>query len=976
VGTPVISIVDDEWFRVATLDRLPFVGCRVLALAFVQQLLDRGQPLPLGVQVELLAHGQRLPIIFITAFLTPCRRGPYQRCADKRPMAGIRAADKAGAMGTSGSNARRDRLLVLWVCMVALAAVPAAAADVGADPQTPAERSAAAPSEPSEQVVITGTRLSTAPAAQDVRIYDRPRIEQSGRSTVTDFLVTLPEVSLNSSESTNGATTARLRGALAGSALILIDGRRTQAVTGGAALVSFFDLNTIPLSLVERVEVQPNGSSAIYGGDALAGVVNIVLRSDFTGFEAEAGYKWADDTDEKIFSVAAGWQANALSISVVGTYSDRSPLYGRDREITASPDYRPFGGPNLGTQFFGVPATVSSVSGNLPGLNASLAAVPVGSTGTGLMPSDFAATAGMQHAGSTTYYQALITKSPRYGVFASANYRFSEAFELFAEVLASQYTLDGQTSPPFLQFALVPPTNAFSPWRSSGSDPGTPVRVSGVVQGAEELATFTFDESFLRPVIGARGNFRAWDWELSALHSRDEGAVRIFGQPDVALQNAALASSDPATALNPFVDGPMGSPALLGSIYSSTIVTDYQSEATIIDAFARRPLFDLPGGPVNAVVGAEYEASALTRDFDARRNAWSLFGELRAPIIAGGDESTGKREVLALNTAARYDNFSDFGSQTTWQAGFEFRPVDGVLLRGMQATAFKPPTLYNIGAPRTPSPIPVNDPQRGGETLIITQIIGGNPSLSPITGRTTTVGGVWSPPRVPSLNLSMTYWQMRIDNAINLPSPQYIVDNETLYPGRVVRAPAAPGEAGQILSVDRTFINFGTTHEKGIDASIDWRFSTGFGDFTPSIAATYIMEFEGASVPGGPVVNRLSRAQLDGIFAPRWKGIASIAWDPNPTFRLWFAGRYIGSYLDYTPTRSIGDVWYIDATLEIDLVRALQMSRRSLDGIRLVVSATNLADELPPYSTYFRGYDVYNYDLVGRTIFLRLQLQA
>jgi iron complex outermembrane receptor protein len=502
------------------------------------------------------------------------------------------------------------------------------------------------------------------------------------------------------------------------------------------------------------------------------------------------------------------------------------------------------------------------------------------------------------------------------------------------------------------------------------------VRVSGVVQGAEELSTFTFDESFLRPVIGARGNLRAWNWELTALHSRDEGAVKIFGQPDATLLNAALASSDPATALNPFVDGPMGSPGLLSSIFSSAIVTDYNSESTIIDGFARGPLFDLPAGPLNAVVGAEYENSALTRGFDASRNAWSVFGELRAPIIAAGNDSNVKREVLVLNGAARYDNFSDFGSQTTWQAGIEFRPVDGLLLRGTQATAFKPPTLYNIGAPQTPSPIAVNDPLRGGETIIVTQIIGGNPNLSPITGRTSTAGALWSPPGIPGLNLSMTYWQMRIDNAINLPSPQYIVNNENLYPGRVVRAAAAPSEVGQLQTVDRTFINFGTTHEKGIDASIDWRFSTGLGDFTPALAATYITEFEGASVPGGPIVNRLSRAQFEGIFAPQWKSIASVSWDPNPTFKFWLAGRYIGSYLDYTPTRSIGDVWYFDATLEIDLVRALRMSKPPLSGIRLLVSATNLADELPPYSTYFRGYDVYNYDLVGRTIFMRLQLQT
>ncbi len=181
----------------------------------------------------------------------------------------------------------------------------------------------------------------------------------------------------------------------------------------------------------------PTGSSAIYGGDALAGVVNIVLRSNFTGAEASAGYKWAKNTDEKVYSAGAGWNSDRFSMSIVATYSDRSSLLGKDREITNSPDYRRFGGPDLGTQFFGVPANVSSVSGNLAGLNSSFAAVPIGSSGIGLRPSDFAVTGGSQNTGSFTRYQALIPDSHRSGVFASATYRVDSRVELFAELLAT-----------------------------------------------------------------------------------------------------------------------------------------------------------------------------------------------------------------------------------------------------------------------------------------------------------------------------------------------------------------------------------------------------------------------------------------------------------------------------------------------------------------------------------------------------------
>jgi len=823
-----------------------------------------------------------------------------------------------------------------------------------------------------KEVVVVGSRLPAAEAqtAQDVHIYRRERIDQSGQATVAEFLATVPEVSLAAPENATGATPVRLRGAIFGSALILINGRRVQAVTGGAAVFGFFDVNTIPLSLVERIEVLPSGSSAIYGGDALAGVVNIVLRSSFTGFEAGAGYKWAKNTDEKLAWAGGGWQAGNFSMSAMVTYSERSPLFGKDRDITANSDLRRFGGPNFATPAFGVPANVSSLSGNLPGLNASFAAVPVGSSGVGLTPSDFAATAGTQTTGSFNRYQSLIGESRRSGGFVSATYSFGSALELFAELLATKYDTDLVSTPPFLQLTRVPASNPFNPF-------GTTVAVSGVVRGAESLSKVDFGETFVRPVAGARGKLGNWDWEVSALNSRDHGSQVIFGQPNTALLNAALASSDPQTALNPFIDGPMASPGVLAAIYSNALITNYDARATIVDAFTRGPLLQLPAGALDALVGAEYEKDRFERGFEANRIARALFTELRAPLFATTNERAEKREVLVVQGAARYDDYSDFGSKTTWQAGIEFRPVEDLLLRGTHATAFKPPTLYNLAAPQSSSTITVTDPRRNNETVVVQSIIGGNPGLQPTTGASSTLGFVWSPRQLPGLDVSLTRWWMRIDDAINFPiSTQFVVDNENAFSGRVVRAPAAPGEVGPIIAADRTYINFGTMHEAGIDASIDWRFRTSLGQFVPGMAATYISKFEGSSTAGSPSVDRLSRASNDGVFAPRWKGIASIAWKPAEAYDVWFAGRYLGRYTDYTPPHTIGNVWYLDASFEVNIERALGMMKGSLGGARLLVSGANLTDKLPDWSNFPRGYDVFNYDLVGRTWFVRLRFQS
>jgi iron complex outermembrane receptor protein len=819
---------------------------------------------------------------------------------------------------------------------------------------------------PADAVIVTGSRLPAArETSQDVHVYGRDRIEKSGQPTIAEYLQTLPEVSLVSPENATGATTVRLRGSIFGSPLLLINGRRTEPVSGSAALFGFFDLSTIPLSLVERIEILPTGSSAIYGGDALAGVVNIVLRSDFTGAEGGVGYKWAKGTEETLGWAGGGWKSEDSTFSIMASASHRTPLMGSERDITNDPDLRRFGGPNLGTPAFGVPATISSTSGNLPGLSSSTATVPRGSSGVGLTPADFAATAGLQNTGSFNRYQAMILESDRGGVFLSGSNRITGDVEVFAELLVSKYRSTGANTPPFLQLTPVPASNAFNPF-------GATVRASGVVQGGESLVQFSLDEQFVRPLLGVRGEAGDWHWEVTVLDARDQGSQVLTGQTNSAALNAALASSDPNTALNPFRDGPMGSPGLLASIYSNTSVTTFNSESRIFDAFARGPVVQLPAGPLSAVIGTEYEDSSFNRGFDASRTVRAVFSELRAPLYAADNGRGGRFDVLALQGAARYDQYSDFGSKTTGQGGVEVRPSERLLLRGTYGTAFKPPTLYQLRSPTTTQATIVNDPKNGGAPVFATDVLGGNPNLRPTTSTSKTLGFVWSPERLRGLNISMTRWWLRIDDAINFPlSDQFLVDNESTIPGRVTR-----DSTGQIVSVDRTYLNFGTLHERGYDVAFDWRIPTGLGTFTPALAGTYISKFDGSTTAGSPSIDRLSHATADRVFSPRWKSTASINWTPGPAGNVWFAGRYFSSYTDYTPPHTLGNVWYFDAGAEVAVERALDLTSGSLGGMTLSVAGTNLTNKLPDWSNLFRGYDAYNYDLVGRTIFVRLKFQV
>jgi len=201
-----------------------------------------------------------------------------------------------------------------------------------------------------QEVLVTGSRipLTAKEGAQDVKIYNREQIEQSGQTTVGDFINTLPDVSVAMTEGgvfqTEGNTTGiQLHGLPVGTTLVLVNGRRVE-ISGLNS--SFFDLNTIPLATVERIEVVSEGSSAIYGSDAVAGVVNIVLKKDLNGFEANAKYGFANGTDESAANLAWGKRWDRGSASIVGSFQTRSELDGFERSITANNDYRSFGGPN------------------------------------------------------------------------------------------------------------------------------------------------------------------------------------------------------------------------------------------------------------------------------------------------------------------------------------------------------------------------------------------------------------------------------------------------------------------------------------------------------------------------------------------------------------------------------------------------------------------------------------------------------
>ncbi len=277
------------------------------------------------------------------------------------------------------------------------------------------------------EVVVTGSRipLPVNDLSPDAKIYTREQIDQSGGTTIADFLNTLSDVSLsiteNGFQTLSGTTTVQLHGLPIGTTLVLLDGRRIG--TSGAAQgygQTYFDLNTIPLAAIDRIEVVSQGSSAIYGSDAIAGVVNIILKRNFNGFEANSKFGFASGTHEEGADFAWGRVDEKASLTLIGSYLNRTELPGYDRALTNDNNYTSYGGPDVDLYMCPNQANIYSLDGgNLPGIGAPYAAVPKGYTAT---PSqqEFLTTAGTLNRCSFVRYASRIQATERGSLLAEA----------------------------------------------------------------------------------------------------------------------------------------------------------------------------------------------------------------------------------------------------------------------------------------------------------------------------------------------------------------------------------------------------------------------------------------------------------------------------------------------------------------------------------------------------------------------------
>jgi len=829
-----------------------------------------------------------------------------------------------------------------------------------------------------QEVVVTGSRLRTTDkeGPQEVETFDHGQIAYSGQDSVSDFLGTLPSVSLAASTTASGlASTVSLRGLPIGTTLVLLNGRRMESTglawwfTGG----DFFNLSNIPLAAVQKIEIVESGSSAVYGSDAIAGVVNIITDQRFNGFAADAKYGWAKDTNVVRADLVWGRQWDQGGFSVVGSYDIDGGLLNSNRLLTASNDYTRYGGPDLNFPDCS-PGNVFSVDGaplaGAPaGSRATFAAVSGKATSGKPGPSQF--TYGVLNQCSISNGGSIMPTLHRAGLLAQGHLELGNSLTLFSELM---YTHVNQEDPAAYQVLFGTP--AFQEYTVSASNPfnpfGATVGVAEQLQNA--LVSQNLSTDFFRPLLGVRGKLpRGWQWEISAWQSADwsQDVLTNFLPNTSAIQNA-LNASDPSMALNPFVTGPVAPRSLLKTLFADGDLKMLGLDRSA-EAFIRGPILSLPAGDVQTVVGGDYVRSELKlneindgvdppgsrRDFS--RRYYAVFGEARIPLIAHGGDAKA-RTVLAVTAAGRRDQYSDFGGDTTEQFGLELRPLDNLLVRGTYASAFKAPSLPNLYAPDTTAPSVLLS-NTGPIDVQLT--IGGNLRLRPLTGHSHTLGAVYSGQEIPGLTLSVTAWEVVENNDIQSLPAELIVDSANEFPGRVVS-----NSAGEIVSVNDTPVNFGSIDVAGVDYRADYQRAIGRGILGVHLNGTEVYHYRESLIPGASATEAVSVAQDNGDWAPRWKGSLGVDWKVGPV-SAHVTGRYTSIYQDYDDSmRRNGNFWILDTDWRWDF----GSSAGGLEGAYIEVGGTNLLNRAPQFSNYgfdLTGYDVAQMSIVGRSLYLK-----
>jgi len=793
-----------------------------------------------------------------------------------------------------------------------------------------------------QRVEVTGSRIRQVDleTAQPVQVMTQEQIQKTGLVTVGSIINNLsaagtPAFSKGSTLTSNreqGGQFINMRNLGANRLLVLVNGKRwTQTVAG------YTDLSTVPASMIERIEVLKDGASSIYGSDAIAGVVNIILKKTMEGGQASAyvGQNEKGDGKNKDYSLSYGAGNEKADIMVGLSYTEEGTVWAKDREITAysfGPNHK---NANYGAGPWGriTPVTATGAS-NTTAANGGFNQIlnhtggPLGDgTGTDSRnPANYHAYTGADADVFNSSSQMMYTSPTRLtNLFTKGSIALPYGTRLTTTAMYSQressrqvagYPLRSDVQSKYLVF--IDKNSYYNPYGNSvapgrGQDLYFSRRTTEVPRVTEnENRTLHIDAVL-------DGEFKVWDkqwsWNVGYNHSAISGTVTQTGNLNLlnlkkalgpsfmnasgAVQCGTAASPIPLAECTPWnvLGGPSASNQQVLNYVMSTGQATYGSTVNSATADITGELFNLPAGTVGMAAGLEnrdvrgydrpgqFEQSGFSTDLAGnptvgKYSVKEAYVEFNIPLLKGVPLA----ELLSLNVASRYSDYSNFGNTTNSKVSLMWKPSKDLLARATWAEGFRAPTvgdtfgggsqsydsyldacdsLYGeaaknpaVAARCAAAGVPAGFRQRnqagtpvsagGAQSPVPFNTGAGNDALQPETATTKTAGLVYSPSFVPGLTMSLDYFDIRVKNRITGVTATYeinecYINSVQSFCDKIQRDPST----GMISTLSRGNANLGELSTKGVDLTFAYRLPrTPYGQFGIRSESTYVDSFK------------------------------------------------------------------------------------------------------------------------------------
>lgn len=937
----------------------------------------------------------------------------------------------------SGFSARRDPsgavVIVQQPLLAQATPTPAPAVRPAPTPATPPP--ATEPPTELGTVQVTGSRIprTQIEGPAPITVVTSEQIQAAGFTSVPDVLRSLSQNSgtvqgqqnTTSAQSTPGAQAVDLRGLGPNHTLVLINGRRIADFPLPLnSRSNFTDIGNIPLGMIDRVEVLTGSASAVYGSDAMAGVINFILKKSVDGtiFDYRYGDTEHGGGESHRLTLTTGFERGDFSGIVGVELLDKRPLWGYERDNQNSTLDAP-------TERRRLPRLTAQILNweddtNLAPADGCAAMAGLNEGTTGLHLDRF----GEPYCGSerAIAYRTITNERKGGNVYGAFEYRLSDELSWFADVQLGRQTVRLLTGTngndvvsDHMGWEFHDPNsfdnyrnkifyNALTDQREIWSRQFTPEETGGLRNRMNTTVQKT-----LAVTTGLKGAFGDdWNWEAAYNHSqykaevempriRAEAANRLFlgERLGYTSRGYAIYAPDPTRLFTPLTQAEFES---ISTMSTFRPVAKNDNLGFTVDTTS---LFTLPAGDVGFAGALEYgqqsyrinpDPLALTEDAyygprygDGRgeRDRWSAAGELRMPLLS----------TLQASLAGRYDRYS-YGDKDpgkfTYSAGLEWRPVDTLLVRSSYGTGFRAPDMHYLFAGedfyrtrfatdyfdcRSAEPGATDDDcyDDGSYDVATFDVYSGNIDLNVETSKSFSAGFVWSP--FAGFDLAMDYYKIRVMNQVQTQSRERLRSDEASCRLGVtdsgtpvdISSPTCQDAIarvirdadGVITSVRFSPINIASEETSGIDTSANYRMSTAAGDVRFSGNYTWVHRHSRVQYPGDPSQDMLHYDSFSPAL-PRRKGNLGVSWDRGAWGASVF-GNYLGRVPNYADDAWMPASWRFNAGARYDVN----------DHLRISLTVNNLLDKMPPYDPTWSNYPYYDtawFDSVGRSYFLQV----